>query len=187
MTFTVYANSSTTTALWSEGPAQVTVSKGQFSWILGSTTPINVAKISAAATPFLGIKIGADPELPRRALHSTIFALHAGSADTLTCTGCVSATQIANGGISGVKVGFNYAGSSTKGGPAADLACSGCVSVKELKFDGDVDLAGNSLKAKNGTFTGAVAAASVTAASFIGDGSKLDGHQDAIRRVQDRR
>ena len=39
----------------------------------------------------------------------------------------------------------------------------------------DVDLAGNSLKAKNGTFSGDVVAATVTATSFAGDGSKLTG------------
>ena len=114
MSFKVYPNSSTTTAVWSEGPVKVTVAKGQFFWALGSKTKLDIAKISATATPFLGIKIGADPELPRRALHSTLFALHANSADKLTCTGCVSASQVANGGISAAKVGFNYAGSTTK-------------------------------------------------------------------------
>ncbi len=63
---------------------------------------------------------------------------------------------------------------------AGGLACTGCVGVSQLKFDGDVDLGGQSLKAKNGTFTGnltagALSAASVTANSFVGDGSKLTG------------
>ena len=58
---------------------------------------------------------------------------------------------------------------------AGDLACSGCVGVKELKFDGDVDLGANSLKAKNGTFTGDVVASTVTASKFSGDGSALTG------------
>ncbi len=68
---------------------------------------------------------------------------------------------------------------------AASLHCTGCVKVSQLLFDGDVDLGGNSLKAKNATFQGDVAAVgvvaqsisaqSVTAATFIGDGSKLTG------------
>ena len=68
---------------------------------------------------------------------------------------------------------------------AASLHCTGCVKVSHLLFDGDVDLGGHSLKAKNATFQGDVAALgvtaktmtaqSVTAASFGGDGSKLTG------------
>ena len=60
-------------------------------------------------------------------------------------------------------------------GVATDLACSGCVSSSEIAFDGDLDLAGNSLKAKNATFSGDLIAKSVTAQSFAGDGSKLTG------------
>ncbi|MCO4763687.1 MAG: hypothetical protein KC502_19400 [Myxococcales bacterium] len=175
MTFRVYANGTTKTALWSEGPVSVSVSKGQFHWALGSKTSLDIKKLASTSTPMLGITIGSDPELPRRAIRSVLFAMNAGTADALTCTGCLSASHIANGAISGSKVGFAYAGSATKGGPAKDLACTGCVSVKELKFDGNIDLAGNSIKAKNGTFTGGIAAATVTATAFVGDGSKLTG------------
>jgi cysteine-rich repeat protein len=58
---------------------------------------------------------------------------------------------------------------------AGALACTGCVGTAQLTFDGDVDLGGNSLKAKNATLTGDLVAATVTAQSFIGDGSKLTG------------
>ena len=53
--------------------------------------------------------------------------------------------------------------------------CTGCVDVSDIKFNGDVDLGANSLKSKNGTFSGDVTAATVTATSFVGDGSKLTG------------
>ena len=71
------------------------------------------------------------------------------------------------------------AGVADSAAKAMDLACSGCVSVAELKFDGDLDLGGNSIKAKNGTFTGALLAATVTANSLAGDGSKLTNVQIA--------
>jgi hypothetical protein len=67
---------------------------------------------------------------------------------------------------------------------AAGISCSGCVPVGALKFDGDVDLGGNALKAAAITAqkvtaqtvsTQALTAQSVTAASFVGDGSKLTG------------
>ena len=60
-------------------------------------------------------------------------------------------------------------------GVAADLACTGCVSSSEIAFDGDIDLSGNSIKAKNATFSGDLLAKTVTAQSFTGDGSKLTG------------
>ncbi len=170
--FSIYDGKTATSAAWSEGPVKVAVKGGRFSHRLGSSKALSASALSKLKAPWLGVKIGADPELPRQPVDAVSYAL---VADTLACTGCISASQVANGGISAAKVGFNYAGSSTKGGPASDLACTGCVSSKEMKFDGDIDLGGNSLKAKNGTFTGDVAAGTVTATSFAGDGSKLTG------------
>jgi hypothetical protein len=47
--------------------------------------------------------------------------------------------DILNGSISPVDAGFNYAGSSSKGGPALDLTCTTCVSQGELNFTpGDI-------------------------------------------------
>ncbi len=175
VTFAIYPAPSGGSAIWSEGPAKVKVTGGRFTWALGSVKPLDGAALAASNEAWLGVQVGADPELPRRQLHAEPFALTAASAQALACTGCVGSDHLKDGGIPAAKLGFNFAGSSSKGGPALDLVCTGCVSVAELKFDGDVDLGGNSLKAGSATFSGDIAAKSVTAATFIGDGSKLTG------------
>ncbi|MCB9740725.1 MAG: hypothetical protein H6747_15785, partial [Deltaproteobacteria bacterium] len=174
VTFGLYAAATGGSAVWTEGPVKVKVVGGRFSHALGSSKAIGPNDLGDG-NRWLGVAVGSDPELPRQMLRSVAYALVAGTANAVACTGCVSADQIANGAIPAAKIGFNFAGSSTKGGPALDLACSGCVSVGELKFDADVDLGGNSIKAGNGTFSGDVSAKSVTATSFVGDGSKLTG------------
>ncbi len=174
LTFAIYDAATAGTLAWSE-TAKVKLAGGRFQHALGSVTAIDAAKLAALGKQWLSVKVGADPELPRQPLHSTIFALYAGEAAKVSCDGCVGANQLANGSIAAAKIGFNYAGSSTKGGPAVELECTACVGVAEMKFDGDVDLAGNSIKAKNGTFSGDLVAATVTATSFAGDGSKLTG------------
>ncbi len=175
VTFSIYASATEQAAAWTETAAKVTITGGRFSYALGSSKAIDGAALAALGGQWLGVKVGSDPELPRQALHSSIFARYAAHAGSLTCTGCLTSDQLANGSIAAAKIGFNYAGSSTKGGPAVELECTACVGVAEMKFDGDVDLAGNSIKAKNGTFSGDLVAATVTATSFVGDGSKLTG------------
>lgn len=172
MTFALYDGKTANAASWTEGPVTVVVKGGQFSHRLGTTKVLVPKLLAGLKSPWLGIKVGNDPELPRRPIDAISYA-HVAAA--LACTNCITAAHVANGGISAAKIGFTYAGSSTKGGPASDLACTGCVSTKEIKFDGDIDLGGSSLKAKNGTFGGDVVANSFTATSFLGDGSKLTG------------
>ncbi|MCO4761369.1 MAG: hypothetical protein KC502_07685 [Myxococcales bacterium] len=172
VTFGIFPGQSGGSPAWSEGPVKVTVKGGRFSYRLGLTKPISPKTLAGLAKAWVSIKIGADPELPRRQLNAVSYAHVAAS---LSCSGCVSGAQIAKGGVSSASVGFNYAGSATKGGPAKDLACTGCVSVSEMKFNGNVNLGAFSIKAKNGTFTGGVAASTVTATAFVGDGSKLTG------------
>ena len=175
MTFSLYTALGAKTATWTEAGVKLDVKGGRFSYALGTTKALSAKILAGMAQAWLGIKIGTDPELPRQRVHATPFALVAEQANGLACTSCVGGAALANGGISASKIGFNYAASTNKGGPAIDLACTGCVSVNELKFDGNVDLGAYSLKAKNGTFTGDVAATTITATGFIGDGSKLTG------------
>ena len=57
---------------------------------------------------------------------------------------------------------------------AASLACTGCLPVAALKIDGDLNLGGNALKAKQ-VAAGSLVAGTVSAQSLAGDGSKLTG------------
>jgi hypothetical protein len=151
------------------------VAGGRFSYRLGSKTALDAAVLAALKTPFLGVTVGSEPELPRQPLDAAPYAVLAGTAQTIACTGCIGGDQLGTGAVASAKVGFNYAASSTKGGPALDLVCTGCVSVSELVFDGDLDLGGNSVKGKNATFAGDIVGKTVTATGFVGDGSKLTG------------
>ncbi len=175
VSFAIYGAQTGGTAVWSEGPVDVQVSGGRFHHRLGSVKPLDATALAALTTPFLGVTVGADPELPRRPVDAAPYALLAGVAGSLQCSGCVGSAALGDGVVAAAKVGFNYAASTTKGGPALDLSCTGCVSVAELAFDGDVDLGGNSLKAKNVVLAGDLTAKTVTATAFVGDGSKLSG------------
>ncbi len=176
VTFALYPAQVGGVAAWSEGPIDIQVTGGRFHHRLGSAgKDLDPAVLATLQTPFIGVQVGSDPELPRRPLDSAPFAILAAAAQSVACSGCIGGDALSNGAIAAAKVGFNYAGSSTKGGAALDLVCTGCVSVAELAFDGDLDLAGNSVKAKNATLTGDLVAKNVTAAAFVGDGSKLTG------------
>ena len=177
LTFSLYDAPAKGKAVWSEPNVKVLVSGGHFSQDIGVNTPLKPEVLAGLKTAWLGVAVSPDPELPRQRLRSVAYALRAASVDGLQCTGCVKAEHLAPGSITADKVGFTYAGAKTKGGPAEtalDLQCTGCVTVAEMKFDQDLDLGGNGLKVKK-VQAETVAANTVTATSFAGDGSKLTG------------
>ncbi len=148
VTFALYEAASGGSALWSE-TGKIKVTGGAFATALGATQAFDVAALAAKSALYLGVKVGADPELPRQPVHAGLFALHAKVADvaaSLSCTGCVpvSALKLDDN----IDLGSNSlkAGTITAGTVTADK-----VNAKD------------------------VVAQSVTAASFVGDGSKLTG------------
>jgi hypothetical protein len=139
---------------------------------MGAVKPIAADVVDKLSSPWVALKVGSEPELARIKLHSVAYSLISDTAKKLACSGCVTGGNIKSGSVGATKVAFPYAGAKTKGGPATialNLQCTGCVSVSELKIDKTLDLGGNALKAK------AVAAATVSATTFQGDGSKLTG------------
>ena len=177
--FALYANKADQVAVWSD-VAPVETKAGMFAYGLGSNKALPLAALDAAGVAWLGVAVGGDPELPRVPLHAVVFARRAAVAGALSCSGCVTADNLAKDAIGG---GFPWAASDKAGGDAqkakvaemaTDLQCTGCVSVTELKFDGDLDLGGNGLKAKL-VAADQVSAGAVVANSLAGDGSKITG------------
>ena len=163
-------------ALWTE-ITKIAVAGGAFHHILGQNKPIS-ALVTATKNPlWLGIQVGVEPELPRASLHAVAYAMRAEMSSGLACSGCVASKHLAEGSIGASKLGFSYAGSTSKGGPATSaltLKCTGCVTTSQMKFDADVDLGGNALKAKQ-VAAQAITAQTIVAGSLQGDGSKLTG------------
>ena len=107
VTFTLYEESSGGVAVWEEqwppgggdcvnDPVGcVQVAGGLFSVELGTHVPLDTAFFASGQAQWLGLSVEGEPELPRRPLGSAAYALHAGSAAGLSCTGCVGLDQLA--------------------------------------------------------------------------------------------
>ena len=89
----IYVAETGGSAVWSESGVTLAVKGGQFSYQLGTKTPLSAAALSAQ-TAWIGIQIGTDPELPRKALGSSPFALRAAVAEALECSGCLKAGHL---------------------------------------------------------------------------------------------
>ena len=90
ISFTMYDAASGGSAVWTETQS-VVVNEGLFIVVLGAVTPTPTDLFSAPVR-YLGIKVGADPEMtPRRQIVAAAYARHAQSADV--------ATGIADGAI----------------------------------------------------------------------------------------
>ncbi len=90
--FAIYKDETGGSPIWFEGPVTLKVAAGQFSYALGTATPLKASDLTTGA--WLGMKLGQDPELARKPLHSVAFALRTAVAEGLACSGCVGATQL---------------------------------------------------------------------------------------------
>ncbi len=78
--FAIYDVASGGTALWTESQS-VVVNEGFFNVLLGAVEPIP-SDLFGATVRYLGVKVGADPEMvPRRQIVTAAYAQHAQSAD----------------------------------------------------------------------------------------------------------
>ncbi|MBI5609500.1 MAG: hypothetical protein HY902_11530 [Deltaproteobacteria bacterium] len=92
--FALYAAEAGGSPLWTEGPTQVAVKGGSFTWQLGSKAAI-AQSVLAQGNLWLGVTVGTDPELPRRPLGAALFASRAAVAEGLDCSGCIQGNQLA--------------------------------------------------------------------------------------------
>ncbi len=92
LTVSLYKDAQTAQPLWFETQT-VVVSGGVFSLALGAETTLTPAILSGAT--LIGVKVGADPELPKTPLRSVLFAERVAGADAIACSACISVTQLA--------------------------------------------------------------------------------------------
>lgn len=140
--FSLYDAAQGGQALWTEAGVPVAIQGGRFQHALGSLKALPVAMFGTGKSLWIGVTLGAEPELPRQPLHAVPWALRAATAGSAVY--------------------------------AQGINCTGCVPLSALKFDSDLDLGGNAIKAKQASI-GSITAATVAAQSFVGDGSKLTG------------
>jgi hypothetical protein len=82
MDFTLYADSLGISTLWTETQPAVEVTSGVFNVLLGSQNPLS-KEIFSGAPLWLGIAVGADPEIvPRQKIATVGYAFRAAGADT---------------------------------------------------------------------------------------------------------
>ncbi len=94
VTYQLYDKEKAGNQLWKEGPLPVAVKAGAFHTDLGTAAPLP-ASLWASATPlWLGVTVGTDPELPRKALGSVPYAQRAATAEGLDCSGCIKGGQL---------------------------------------------------------------------------------------------
>jgi hypothetical protein len=88
----LYASDAGGVAGWQEKSLLAVVKNGAFRLTLGQMKPLDGTL--AADHPWIGVAVVGEPELPRRPLHAVPFALRAGQAEALACSGCVTPAQL---------------------------------------------------------------------------------------------
>ena len=135
--------------LWSELQNNVQVENGIYTSVLGKISPLPASLFSQNASAWLGVSVEGEQELPRVQATSLAYAFHsrtASSAQGLDCTGCITDEML----------GFD---------PVAED------DVVQMVKD-----SGQFVETANGLVKGGLdVMGTVTAATFVGDGSGLTG------------
>ena len=133
LTFRLFEDVKAEVAVWKEIHIETPVQSGHFQSTVGEmdlNQPIPAGFFAAHPAPALSLQVSTDPELPRQRLRAVPYAIHASTADNLV--GGLTGDKLAPGSLPDSALGFNYAGSNAKSGPALDLACTGCVTAAHL-------------------------------------------------------
>ncbi|MBM4346082.1 MAG: hypothetical protein FJ100_22140 [Deltaproteobacteria bacterium] len=103
-------------AVWTEFFLAVQVQGGLFSLPLGAAgQKLDSAVFANGKMLFVGVVVGADPELPRQPLRKVPYAVHAAAANwagDLQCSGCVGADDLAKAAVTGDKIAVGAVGSN---------------------------------------------------------------------------
>jgi len=109
--FKLYGSETGDDSLWRTGFQEIQITDGLFNYQLGSVNPIPSDFFGPGSEPFLGIKVGTDPEIePRTRLTSSAYAWYANRSDTavlaqdISCYHCVSTDDIDDGCITSDKL-----------------------------------------------------------------------------------
>ncbi len=177
LTFRLYPDVAAEVAVWKEIHIETPVVAGRFHLTVGQADlnqPIPPDFFAENPVPALSVQVSVDPEMPRMVLRAVPFAIHAASADTLA--GGLTGDKLAPGSLPDTALGFNYAGSQSKGGDAIGLQCTGCVTAAHL--------AAGLLEAKNVAFAAGGPGATVDGVlSPLAKAIKADGLQIGIGKT----
>ena len=107
------------------------VAGGVFALALGEgENPMDATALGGPGqTAWVGVTIGADPELeraPLRPVPHAVYAAHAAEAAKLQCSGCVGSAELADGAVVAAKL--------AKGAVGGDALAAGAVTAQHVAF-----------------------------------------------------
>ncbi|MCP4112933.1 MAG: hypothetical protein GY749_46640 [Desulfobacteraceae bacterium] len=145
MTFRLYNTADGGNALWTETHANVTITNGIFSVVLGGVT--NLAENLFMEELYLGVSVGNDSEMtPRRKLTSAAYAIRAGYVDnsSSSCGDCLT-TEVLSGNSSRLTSG------AYKIGVYDELYHSTSTNLQDVLDDLDEAISNNKIWSKGGS------------------------------------
>jgi cysteine-rich repeat protein len=175
VTFSLYEAADSAASVWKEVSVGVQVKGGAFSHLLGSLTPIDPKVFAGLQAPWLGVQVSNEPELPRKPLLGVPFAWRAGAAESLLCSGCVTAQMIDPAALAGFAKAADLADVAVTGA-YADL--SGAPSL--LPYAKSASLAKVATSGSYADLLGAPALGKACGTGLVLQGFKADGSYDCV-------